>query len=160
MQIDLSNWSVSDFAAWWGAIIATLALAWNIVVAFRSGARIRVRVTPNMQVYPRQPITEDNEYISVTVVNHGTSPTTITHFCGYYATSLWNHIRRKRQHFVIPSHPALGMKVPYVLSPGQEWSSLADQRDLHEKSKGGYLYIGVIHNQSKRPVYKKVIFHP
>lgn len=128
--MDISNWSVSDIAAWWGAVIATLALVWNIVVAFRSGPRIHVRATPNMQVYPRQPITEDNTYISVSAVNRGTAPTTITHFCGYYSQSIWHLLRGKKQNFIVNTHPALGRAVPYVLAPGEEWSGMADQADL------------------------------
>jgi len=156
MVIDLSKFSVSDYAAWWGAIIATLALVWNIILAIRSGARIRVRANPNMKIFPKQPITGDNRYISVTAVNHGNSPTTITHFCGYYTSSLWDSIRGRKQNFVVNVHPSLGKPVPYVLAPGEEWNSLADQDDIMKQSGGGYLYIGIIHNQRKRPIYKRI----
>lgn len=153
--MDISTWSISDYAAWWGAIIATLALVWNIIVALRSGPRIKVSANPNMKVYPRGPITEDNTYISVKAVNIGTAPTTITHFCGYHADSLWNLIRRKRQQFVITTHPALGNDIPHSLPPGAQWSSMADQSTMAEYSKG-YLYLGVIHNQNEKPVYARV----
>ncbi len=156
MDIDLAKFTASNYAAWWGAIIATLTLVWNIVVAIRSGARIKVRANPNMKVYPTQPITGDKSYISVTAVNHGTSPTTITHFCGFYAHSFWDLMRGKKQQFVVPTHPALGKTVPYVLAPGDQWSSLADQDYMLEKAKGGFLYLGIIHNQRKRPLYKRV----
>jgi hypothetical protein len=63
---------------------------------------------------------------------------------------------RKKQQFVINTHPSLGKPVPYVLAPGEEWSSLANQKDIQGKSAGGYLYLGVIHNQRKRPVYKRI----
>lgn len=156
MVIDFSKFSASDYAAWWGAVIATLALIWNIVVAVRSGARVTVRANPNMKIYPQQPITGDNTYISVAAVNHGTSPTTITHFCGYYARSLWDLVKGKKQHFIVNTHAALGKTVPYVLAPGEEWSSLADQADLLKNAKGRFLYLGIIHNQRKRPLYKRV----
>jgi len=156
MIIDFTTFTISDYAAWWGAIIATLALIWNIIVAIRSGARVKIRATPNMKVYPEQPVTEDNTYISVTAVNHGTSPTTITHFCGYYAPTLWDLIRGKKQQFVVKTHPALGKTVPYVLAPGEEWSSLANQENIQENNSGGYLYLGIIHNQRDKPIYKRV----
>ncbi|MFZ3136192.1 MAG: hypothetical protein WA126_02235 [Thermodesulfovibrionales bacterium] len=158
MSIDFSKWSASDFAAWWGAIVATLAVIWNIVVAIRSGARVYVRATPEMQVFPRQPITEDNIYISVTAINRGNSSTTITHFCGYYTKSIWNRIRGKKQAFIVNTDPSLGKTIPYVLRPGEEWSSMANQKSIQEKCAGGLLYIGIIHNQRKRPVYKRVRF--
>jgi len=69
MSIDFSKWSASDFAAWWGAIVATLAVIWNIIVAIRSGARVQVKANPDMQIFPRQPITGDKKYISVTAVD-------------------------------------------------------------------------------------------
>ena len=159
MVIDFSNFKASDYAAWWGAIIATLALIWNIVIAVRSGARIRVRVNPDMNVIPKQPITGDKTYISVTAVNQGTSPATITHFCGYYTNSLWDRVRGKKQQFIINTHGSLGQTVPYVLAPGDEWSSLADQENILKKAKDKLLYLGIIHNQKKKPVYKRVKFH-
>lgn len=156
MVIDFSTFTANDYAAWWGAAIASLALVWNIVVAVRSGARIRVRASPNMKIYPEQPITGDKTYISVTAVNHGTLPTTITHFCGFYAQTFWDLMRGKKQHFIINVNAGLGKTVPYVLAPGEEWSSLADQDDIFKKAKGGFLYLGIIHNQKTRPIYKRV----
>ena len=156
MDIDFSKFTASDYAAWWGAIIASLALVWNIVVAIRSGARIKVTVSPNMQVHPKQPITEDNKYILVIAVNHGSTPTTITHFSGYYAPGFWSLIRggKKVEFVVIPNQGY--SPIPFVLGPGAEWSNLADQKNIIEKSKGGNLYLGVCHSQNKRPVYKRV----
>ena len=156
MVIDFGKITVSDYAAWWGAVIATLALIWNIIIALRSGARVKVRATANMKFYPTQSITEDKTYISVTAINKGTSPTTITHFCGFYAPTFFNLIRGKKQHFVINSHPSLGKQIPYVLAPGEEWSNVADQENIQEGFTGGYLYLGIIHNQRARPIYKRV----
>ena len=158
MKIDFSTWSASDFAAWWGAVVATLAVIWNIIVAIRSGARVHVRANPNMQVFPRQPITEDKTYISVTAVNRGNSSTTITHFCGYYIKSFWGLLRGEKQEFIVNTDLSLGKPIPFVLHPGEEWSSMADQKSIEEKCIGGHLYIGIIHNQRKRPVYKRVKF--
>ena len=158
MKIDFSTWSASDFAAWWGAIIASLAAVWNIVTAIRSGARVHVKVNPEMQFYPPQPGTKDTTYISVTAVNRGNSPTTITHFCGYYTKSFWDLLRGKKQEFVIPTIPAFGKTVPYVLNSGEEWTSSTDQKSLQDKSAGGLLYVGIIHNQRKRPILKRVKF--
>lgn len=154
--MDLSAWSISDFAAWWGAIVATLALVWNIVVALRDGPRVTVRAVPDMQIFPKDPITGDKTYVSVTAVNRGNAPTTITHFCGYYSKNLWSRLFGKRQEFMIMTNPLLGKDVPYVLRPGEEWSSMADENDMLKKLGAGYLYLGVLHNQSKKPCYVRV----
>lgn len=98
-----------------------------------------------MSVYPKQPITGDKTYISVTAVNYGTAPTTVTHFCGFYARSFWDLMRGKKQQFVVNTHPALGKTVPYVLSPGEEWNSLADQEEILKNAEGGFLYLGIMH---------------
>ncbi len=158
MSIDFSKWSASDFAAWWGAIVATLAVIWNIIVAIRSGARVQVKANPDMQIFPRQPITGDKKYISVTAINKGNSSTTITHFCGYYTKNIWNRIRGKKQQFIVNTDGSLGKQIPYVLRPGEEWSNMAIQKDIEEKCAGGLLYLGIIHNQRKRPIYKRVKF--
>ena len=156
MIIDFSKLTASDYAAWWGASIATLALLWNIIVALRSGARIKVRVIPNMKIYPQQPITGDKTYISVNAVNRGTLPTTITHFEGFYSSSLWSLIRGQKQPFVVNTHPAIGQQVPYVLAPGEEWRGMMEQKPMEENDKINYLYLGIIHNQRKRPIFKRV----
>jgi len=158
MGIDFSKWSASDFAAWWGAIIASFAVIWNIIVAIRSGARLHVRATPEMKIFPRQSTTVDKKYISVTAVNRGNSSTTITHFCGYYTKNIWNRIRGKKQQFIITIDVSLGKPIPYILRPGEEWSNMAIQKDIQDKCAGGLLYMGIIHNQRKRPVYKRVKF--
>ena len=159
MKIDFSAWSTSNFAAWWGAIIATLAVIWNIVLAIRSGARVHVSANPNMKIYPPgPPASRDNTYINVAAVNRGNSPTTITQFCGYYTKSFWYLLRGKKQEFVINIDPAIGKPVPYVLNPGEEWSCMTAQKRIQEECAGGLLYIGVLHNQRKRPVCKRVKF--
>lgn len=114
-----------------------------------------------MRVYPTAPPTNDNEYIRVTAVNHGNAPTTITNCLGYYRVgkrSLFK--RRKKQHFVVNTGlpGTLGMSVPYVLKPGEEWTGFSDQADILEKMQGGTLYLGIHHNQRKKSLLKRVRF--
>lgn len=156
MKIDFSTWTASDYAAWWGAIIATLAAIWNIISAIRSGPRINVRAIPDMQIFPRQSITGDTSYISVTAINKGNSPTTITHLCGYHYKSVWCLLRRRKTQFVINTNPFTGKQVPYLLNPGEEWANIIDQNELRDKFSSGFLYIGVMHNQRKHAVLKRV----
>lgn len=160
-----TTWTPSEYAAWWGAIIATLALAWNILRALRSGPRIKVHAKPDMQFLPRQPLTGDKLYVCVTAINRGDAATTITHFAGFHEKTLSDLLLRvllrRRQGFVIAPGPAPGADpVPYVLKPGEEWSGVAEQADLQKHYQGGYLYIGIIHNQRKRPVYARVHLPP
>ena len=156
MIIDTSTWNASDYAAWWGAIIATFAFIWNLINTIRDGARIKITATPNMVYYPPDPVTKGKSYISLTAVNRGNSATTITNFCGYYAKSRWDVMRKKAQYFVVNttelSHP-----IPKLLNPGEEWKGMLDQGDLEKKKEGAsFIYVGVVHNQSKKPIYKRV----
>ncbi|MGH8194067.1 MAG: hypothetical protein ACREQ8_06665 [Woeseiaceae bacterium] len=153
----MADWTISDYAAWWGAVIASLAFTWNVVSALRAGPRIVVRVTPNMQMFPRAPLTGDREYVSIVAVNVGTGPTTITHCCGYAVTmTKWSFRRGSKQLFIVNCDAQLGNTVPHVLLPGEQWHNLADQAELQLKGQKRRVYLGVIHNQRKRPVYKRV----
>ena len=114
-----------------------------------------------MRMYPSEPPIGDQEYIRVTAVNHGNGPTTITNCLGYYTIgkrSLFK--RRKKQLFIISTggSGSLGMSVPYVLKPGEEWTGFALQVDILEKMAGGNLYLGIHHNQRTKPIYKHVRF--
>lgn len=156
MTIDFSKWGASDYAAWWGAVIATFAFVWNIVLAIRSGPRIKLFVNPNMQIWPQDPKTKGKSYVSVRAVNTGTSPTTITHFAGFHASNRLDLVQGKKQNFVVNSSPLLGQDIPFKLLPGEEWSNMTDQDDLKEKFPGGYIYVGIIHNQRAKPIMKRV----
>lgn len=152
-MIDFSTFKASDYAAWWGAIVASLALIWNIVVAIRTGPKIIVTATPNMQLYPPAPGEEDKSFIFVKAVNTGTSPTTITHFHGYQAKGRFDYFRKKHKPFIVSNNGRFPPP-PIKLGPGDEWVGIMDQDS--EILSDELLYIGIIHNQNKKPVLKKV----
>jgi hypothetical protein len=86
----------------------------DIVVAIRSGPRVYGRATPEIQVFPSQPVTGDKSYIFVTAINRGNVSTTITHFCGYYTKNFWNRIRGKKQAFIVNMDLSLEKPIQYV----------------------------------------------
>jgi len=156
MEVDITQLNPSDYAAWWGAVIATLALIWNIVVAIRSGARIHVNTSPNMKIFPPNPGQEDKTYILVNAVNRGSSSTTITHFLGFSTDNILGLVStRYRQNFIVNGTPDSNT-VPYKLAPGDEWRGMADQAVMLDDVCKKFLYLGVQHNQSKHPIYKRV----
>jgi hypothetical protein len=136
-------------------VVATISIGWTIFRELTSGAKIEVQATPNMSVFPESPLTAGKRYISVTAINRGTAPTTITHFCGFQAKNWWAYVRRKRQGFVVTAGGPLGNSVPHVLGPGEQWSNLAEQSKI-ATAAGTYLRIGVIHNQRSAPVLIRV----
>lgn len=153
MVIDFGILKASDYAAWWGAIIATLALIWNIVVALKAGARVELSVMPNMELHPPHPGQEGKTFIFVKAVNKGNASTTITHFCGYKAESYWGRFRKKIKPFVVGSNGSY-VSPPIKLNPGEEWTGIVEQHDMIVSSP--LLYLGIYHNQRDKPIYKKV----
>jgi hypothetical protein len=156
MIFDLSNFTPSDYAAWWGAVIATSALIWNIVISYRAGARLHVTAMLGMKIFPLAPNEEDKTYILVNAVNIGSSATTITHFLGYSADTFLDSLRHKKRKYFIVNGTKDSLPIPYKLSPGDEWKGMADQTLILSGFNAKYFYLGVAHNQQKKSIYKRV----
>lgn len=72
--------NASDVAAWWGAIIATLVLVWDVFKWRKSRFSIKVSASPNMSsLNPLKEKLEDDKNIFVEVVNRGDKVITLTH---------------------------------------------------------------------------------
>lgn len=149
--------NLTDIVAWWGAIVATFVLVWDVYKWTRRGPDVRVEAAPNMKVFPKLPHTGDTNFIFVAATNHGAQPTTVTHLAGVYYPSLWHKFtRRKGQHFVVFNN-ALGTPFPHVLPPGERWTGAIDQDDATKKyGSSGRFYCGVFHSHSKKAVYRRV----
>ncbi len=148
----------SVVAAWWGAIIASVVLLWDIFKWFSKGARILVSAAPNMQtVNPLKGKLDDEKMILVEVVNIGDLPTTITHLTIYQYSSFWDKLRNKRSNQgVIPMQGA-GSELPHLLGSGARWVGRIDQSDVIDKfCKDKIFYCGVYHTFSKKPVASTV----
>ena len=158
--MEVSGLTASDYAAWWGAIIASLALLWNIITVIRSGPRLSISANPNMQLFPETERTQGKTYIRLTATNVGTSPVTITNYCGRYCNSFQEVIQKKMQHFVVNVMPDLSSPIPHVLQPGTQWSGMLDQDGFSEdRDPPKYLYVGVAHSHSKKVKYVRVRIH-
>ena len=156
MPADSQNWTPSDYAAWWGAAIASIALGWNIVTQLRSGPRIVFYATPGMLLMPPSPLTKDRQFIRFSVTNSGTVPLTITNICGIHAKRAIPMFKGKKSHFVMQTEKALSDDFNKLISPGEDWNVMVDQKGIEELFSGGALYLGVVHNRKKKPIYKRV----
>ena len=149
----------TEIAAWWGAVLATLVLAWDIYKYKRTGPIIRVSASKNMQTFGSYPDeTTGKLYVVVNASNSGDRSTTITHLVGYHYKSIWARIRRKSDNaFFVPTQ-GTGRPLPHVLPPGEEWLGMIEQEDrLVDWSQNGYLYCGVHHSSADKPVLQRVI---
>ena len=137
----------TEFAAWWGAAIATLVLLWDIYKWERPGPRVLVTARPNMK-------TLDNSKLNVFVeaTNLGDRPTTLTHFSAFQFKTVLHRVRMKpSKSFIIPWTTG-GPTIPHTLSPGERWTGLIDQASLKQEIESkGPVYCGVYESGRSRP---------
>ena len=152
--------TASDWAAWWGAVIATVVLAWDAYKWNKSRSNIRVSASPNMQSLNELiGRLEDDKYIFVEVVNNGNKGTTITHLVVKHYNNRFDWLRRKPSLEGLVPRPGGYQPLPYELESGKRWTAMMDQKDLEEKMKlGGILYCGIYHSASKKPKLVRVRF--
>ncbi len=149
--------SASDWAAWWGAITATIVLGWDVYKWRQSKSNIRVSASPNMQtVNHATGRLESDKNICVEVVNNGDKLTTLTHLVVIHYANWLDRIRRKPSMQGVVTNP-LGGRIPYELEPGKRWTGLIDQKDIEEKTPNiVHLYCGVYHSASNKAKLARV----
>lgn len=159
MDINISL-STTDIVAWWGAIIATTVLVWDVFKWITSGAKIRLLVSSNMQMFGGFE-QNDKNYITLRVTNVGDRPTTISTIGGKHYKNLWSKLTNKvNQAFVIPNPALNNQQLPYVLDVGQEWMGGADQtEEIERMAKDGYLIMEVYDAVHKNPTKGRVIIN-
>lgn len=149
MNVNFSMNGVIDPLAAYAAILSTLIAIWEFL-KWRNRHSIRLSCNPNMEFFP----TSDNKtYIIANVINTGETPTTITHFLGYYWES-WFHklFKSNTKAFIVSA-----VNVPAVVQPGGQWMGQVHQDENIEKmAHEGLLYIGVVHSMRKREVLQRL----
>ena len=108
-----------------------------------------------------------NKYLSVTVTNRGSAPTTITHMVLFnYPSRLarrvpqWLYRRVKWFHaksYVIINYTGHPGPIPYLLEPGRMWMGMTKQTPEFDKMiEDGRLYVGIICTHSDKTLFKRV----
>jgi hypothetical protein len=101
----------SDVAAWWGAIVATIALSWNVLRDIHLRGHLKVQAMfrvddRNRQLPPA---------LTVSVTNVGSKPVLVQGIA----------IQRKKGS--APSHHFFPCKIPKMLAPGEFFWQVLDQ---------------------------------
>jgi hypothetical protein len=101
----------SDVAAWWGAIVATIALSWNVLRDIHLRGHLKVQAMfrvddRNRQLPPA---------LTVSVTNVGSKPVLVQGIA----------IQRKKGS--TPSHHFFPCKIPKMLAPGEFFWQVLDQ---------------------------------
>lgn len=113
---------IGDWATAYAAIVATVVGGAQIWQYSRSGAHLRIRVTPNVMIVNGDPL--DQDLISVTVTNVGTAPTTIE---GLYVIPKKGRFPKKpfedNNAYYIPNPQPTGSApiIPKEVRPGEKW---------------------------------------
>jgi hypothetical protein len=104
--------SVSDYAAWWGAVIATIVLAWDIIKWRSRGPRLRTLISRR-----------DSQELEfrVFVSNTGDQAATIESvMLKCFERRLWIFRKRMDLHHVFSLSGSNGFP-PLTLQPGEPW---------------------------------------
>lgn len=151
--------SGTDVVAWWGAVVATVVLVWDIYKWRTSGPKIKFVVQPNTLVVG-DPTRKGQKFISVNATNVGDRPTTITNLVLQHYKNYFNMLRRKPSTSMFIVSPSTTQPIPYILQPGDVWQGLSIQNsELEDLAKDGYLVCGLCHSHSDKEIDRRVILN-
>jgi hypothetical protein len=98
-------------------------------------------------------------YLSITVNNVGSQPTTVTHVTLHTYSSLWRWIRRRADPiaYVVMNQHAQGHQVPYLLKVGEMFFYLTRQdQKIEDLSRAKRLFVQITHSFSDKPLRLRV----
>lgn len=141
-----------DFVAWWGAIIATVVLLWDIYKWKTSGPRVRFVVTPGMIVVG-DPTRAGQTFIMAEASNIGDRPTTITNVVLQHYKTRFDMFRHEPTTSMLVTQPSISQPLPFVLQPGSVWRGTFPQtKEIEDLGKDGYLVCGLCHSHSDKEI--------
>jgi hypothetical protein len=133
--------NVTTFLAWWGAVVSTAVLAWDVYKWRKTGhPKLVVRANGNLQdAHSNNP----QKYIAIKVTNIGDKPTTLVLITfRYYRTkpNRWRKNKSEQRGLFQPLRATADL--PYKLDVGSEWSCIVYQtEELEKMATEGYFYI-------------------
>ena len=133
--------NVTTVIAWWGAIISTAVLAWDVYKWRKTGRpKLVVKASGNLQDLDSN---NPQKYVSISVTNVGDKPTTLCLITMRYYKTKPSRSREPdaRGVFLEPLRPTPSA-LPFKLDVGVEWRCLVFQTgELEKLTKEGYYYI-------------------
>ncbi|MCC7175801.1 MAG: hypothetical protein IT159_11445 [Bryobacterales bacterium] len=143
------------WVAWIGACTGVASLGWNVYTRMTAGPHLRVSALPGMKQMP--PPAGNPTFLSVSVRNVGTAPTTLTNLSLQVYDSRWKRMRHMASsNFVVVNY--VGPALPFKLDVGAEWRAFMRQDEgFDELLATGKLWCGVWHSFSTKAVESKVV---
>ena len=152
----------TEIAAWWGALVASAVLLWDIYKWKMQGPKLVLRLLPNSLVVGDASL-EDKTWVSVTVTNVGSQPTMIKSIGMLYFSSYLRRLRKQSEKAAVFPNPNQRDPLPRRLEPGDEWRGLIPQTrldkdiDLESLSQTGHLMIWVDRSDRLQSLQKRLI---
>ena len=116
--------NTTKLVAWWGALLSTIVLFWDIYKYRTAGPRLCFRVRGGIILVPSD---VKRTFVSSEVTNRGDRPTTITNLCVAYfkkpRSLAW--LRNRSTINMVVKNPIGGPPLPFKLEPGNVWLGLA-----------------------------------
>lgn len=155
-----ANITSTEMVAWWGAILASSVLLWDVYKWKSQGPKLVMRISSNVQVYG-DPLREGKIWVSVTVSNVGDRPTTISSVGIEYYTGWIKRLQNRAEKGYVFPHTNDSVPLPKVLNPGEEWTGLIPQLthkecDVETLSQTGHLMIWLSRSDKQRVLQKRL----
>jgi hypothetical protein len=153
-----------DIVKWWGAILATIALGWNVWNSLSHAPKLKVKLRsntsyPDARVISRE-VTEyvENEelasYCHIEITNIGKLPATVTNIEATHSSNKKDRMFSSSQRFLSHSKE----NVPLFIAPGQFWSCRLEMEDLYRLAERGTPEIHITVSHKDKPIIIKPKF--
>lgn len=133
----------SDYAAWYGALIATTVLVWDVIKWKSAGPVIVGDAHAGWESYGIQQ-TEGLALTTVRLTNNGGRPTTLVSWGMYWYPAGASLDDKKARHaFLVQGGLAGTGKVPCKIESGDVWNGLIKENEkFHRMQREGTLVFG------------------
>ena len=151
MQIEFE---ITTIVALYAAVISTIAVGWHIYTFLRSGVRLEIDLTPNMQLFIGSRLGEE-KFIKMNISNVGGQPTTLQNVVIFGYKNRLSYIRNKHSYSgVVPMHDQYTPPLPHLLELGSTWATRLFQTEVEKTIKKDalkFIAMGVYYSSSKKP---------
>jgi hypothetical protein len=156
--LEVKSLTLTDIVAFWGAIVSTSVLMWDIAKWQLAGPKLRLRVNAGMKAH-NVPVYQDKLLIVAHVENYGDRSTTLTHMTFVPYANRWKLLRRRAETHFWVGMPNTQFPIPHELQPGKMWDGIVSQEEvLKQQGNARYLVCEIYHTHRNRPVRKRVVF--
>lgn len=174
----IATWALG--IAFFSLIVSACSFVLELRRWFDEGVKLSLSVIADAKLF-MPGVKDDNTYLSVSVMNRGSAPTTITHLLFYnYNSGVAQHIPdrlfrqiyrlslrgpRRLQSWIETLQPETSVanasgrpsQIPFVLDPGHTWLGLVPHNtELHDWIGDSRLYVGIVGSHSDKTFFKRV----